>query len=1005
MSRSKRPEKAYIPKNIARDVSPERLKRFFEKSASGYSINKAVREMCIFAKQNMVKDPPFSKIDFVSCRNVLIYFDQELQKRAISILFYALRPKGFLMIGPSETVGEFAGLFSMVDKKHSIYSPKADQAALSIEPSSEKYVRPAKQPNSGMVGKPATALTDILKQADSIVIAKYSPAGFVVDDSFKILQFRGDIGPYFRPASGEASLDLLKMVGEDLVSELRTALHRARKEGVPVRKERHGVKQDKLIKYINIDVVPFKAPAPGALCFLVLFQETGNSGIGEAGLKSNRRGRVTPRVSDEIAQLRQELAVSKANLYTVTQEHETANEELRALNEELQSGNEELQSINEEMETAKEELQSTNEELTTVNDELQSRNEETMRLNNDLVNILRGVEIPIIILGAELRIRRFNDAAAKLLNLISTDEGRPLSDIRTSIKVPDLEQMVLDVGNTLAVKEKEVQDMEGRWYSLTIRPYRTVDNRIDGVLMTLVNINDIKLSLLRIREAYDYANDIVETVREPLLILESDLKVITANRSFYENFMIDPAEIEGRYFYELGNGEWNIPDLMKQLRDVLPEKRFFSDLEVAIDIGDMGRRTMLLNAREIRKDISDPIPVLSMEKSYAGMILLSIEDITKRKKAEEALQSSSDRYRSYIEVTGALGWTTNADGEIVEDLPSWRLCTGQTYDEIKGHGWSKALHPEDLKTALHAWGKAVARKKSYTVEYRIRRHDGVYRDFLVRGKPVLNEDGTVREWVGTCIDITERKKHEEVLKRLNQKLQSTASRLKTAYKDMESFSYSISHDLKEPLLIIDWSIGNILKKIGKNLDDEGKEMLDEIRTTSNKMERLIDALLCFSRMSTKDIVKSDIDMRALAQNVIEDMKASIGMRNAEFRITDLPPAWADPFMIHQVFVNLLSNALKYARPYKKAVLEINGSLQDDELVYSVKDYGIGFDMNLKDKLFGFFQRIHSSKEVEGHGIGLVIVKNIIGKHGGRVWAEGKPDEGATFYFTLPRKEE
>jgi two-component system CheB/CheR fusion protein len=475
--------KGIYPENISRDITPERLKRFFEISADGYVINKFVREMCIFAKQNIVKDPPFSKIDLISCRNVLIYFGPELQKKAIGILVYALNPKGFLMIGPSETVGAFAGLFSVVDKKHPIYEKKAEQPMQYYGASAVEY---GKEQVAGKRAESQPAgVFNIQKEADNIVIAQYSPAGFVVNEAMTVLQFRGNTGPYVMPASGEASLNLMKMVSEDLVIELRTALYQAKKEDIPVIKKRARVERGKLIRYINIDVVPFKAPA-GERYFLILLQEIGY----------HPRPHSSPATGDAV-RLRQELASTKTHLNTVTQEYEAANEELRALNEELQSSNEEMQSINEEMETAKEELQSTNEELTTVNDELQSRNEETTQLNNDLLNVLRGVEIPIIILGSELQIRRFNDAAARLLNLIPSDAGRPLGNIRTNIDIPDLEQMLIDTINTLSVKEREVRDTEGRWYSLTIRPYKTADNRIDGALMTLVDINELKMAAER----------------------------------------------------------------------------------------------------------------------------------------------------------------------------------------------------------------------------------------------------------------------------------------------------------------------------------------------------------------------------------------------------------------------------------------------------------------------------------------------------------------------------
>jgi two-component system, chemotaxis family, CheB/CheR fusion protein len=257
-------------------------------------------------------------------------------------------------------------------------------------------------------------------------------------------------------------------------------------------------------------------------------------------------------------------------------------------------------------------------------------------LSNDLTNVLRGVDMPILLLGNELQIKRFNEAAAKMLNLIPSDAGRPINNIRTKINIPDLEQMALKVINTLAVQEKEVQDDEGRWYTLTIKPYKTLDNRIDGVLLTIVDIHDIKVSLLRIEDAYNYASAIVETVREPLIVLDPALRVITANRSFYEKFRVSPEETEKRYLNELGKGQWDIPELRKLLREVLPERKSFSDFEVRVDCPGVGCRTMLLNAREIRSEASETA-VIRGEKGLNRMTLLAMEDITERKKTEEEI--------------------------------------------------------------------------------------------------------------------------------------------------------------------------------------------------------------------------------------------------------------------------------------------------------------------------------------------------------------------------------
>ncbi|SPQ02039.1 putative Protein-glutamate O-methyltransferase [Candidatus Sulfobium mesophilum] len=1019
--------KGIYPENISNDISTERLGRFFEKSGDAYVINKRVREMCIFAKHNMVKDPPFSKIDFISCRNVLIYFGAELQKKTVRILFYALNPKGFLMIGPFETVGEFDGLFSVVDKRGAIYAKRAEPSMHHFEAPAVEYGK-EKADGKRAEGQPA-GVFNIQKEADNIVIANYSPAGFVVNEAMTVLQFRGNTGPFLMPASGEASLDLMKMVSEDLVVELRTALYQAKKEDVPVKKKRARVERGKLIRYINIDVVPFKAPASGERYFLVLLEEIGY----------HSRPRSGP-VTGDAARLRQELAASKAHLNTVTREYEAANEELRALNEELQSSNEEMQSINEEMETAKEELQSTNEELTTVNDELRSRSEETTQLNNDLSNVLRGVEIPIIILGSKLEIRRFNEAAARLLNLIPSDTGRPLSNIRTNINIPDLEQMVLETIHTLAVKEKEVQDMEGRWYSVKIRPYKTVDNRIDGVLMTLVDVDDMKRNLLRVEGAYDYANAIVETVREPLLVLTPDLRVITANKSFYANFLVDSEETVNRFIYDLGNGRWNIPALRNLLEKVLPEDKAFSDFEVELELPNIGRRVMMLNAREIYLDEPYLKTALNTMESFDRLILLAIEDITGRKRAEsitqarlrmlsmaaspsgsrdETLQMMLDEIEKQTGSTIGFYHFLNVDQETLS-LQAWSTNTLRDMCSAEGKGshynisqagvWVDCVRQRG--PVIHNDYVSLANRKGFPPG-----HAAVKREMVV---PVLRDgrivaiigvgnkptdynatDVEIAESLGQLSwEIFERIRAVDELQAAYAEAERRAKELELAYKDMEGFSYSVSHDLRAPLRIIKGMSDIVLKDHYDKLDDEGKVILERIHGNTEKMDQLINALLDLSRISRLEIKIEEIDMEKETALIAADLNASAPERNINMDIKKLPPAYGDITLIRQVLTNLLSNAVKFTKDRDVASIEIGGRSGNGENIYYVKDNGAGFNTDYADKLFGVFQRLHSAKEFEGIGIGLSIVQRIIQRHGGRVWAEGETGKGATFYFTL-----
>jgi len=434
-----------------------------------------------------------------------------------------------------------------------------------------------------------------------------------------ILQFRGNISPYLKPQPGKASLNLMKMAGENLAMELRGLIRQARGTDVAVRKEGIKVRHNNIVASINIDVIAFKTRASRERLFLAIIEDA----VAQTTMRNPKKpgkaqGKIKERPQvEEVAALARELTATQQQLKSVIAEHEASTEELKALNEEVQSSNEELQSINEELETSKEELQSTNEELSTVNDELQNRNEEITQSNSDLLNVLSGVDIPILLIGNKLQIRRFNASAGKVLNLISTDIGRPMSDIRTNINVPDLDQKILEVVDSLLIKEQEIQDTQGRWYSMTIRPYKTVDNRIDGALVTLEDINDLKLGMLRVQEARDYAEAIVETVREPLIVLNKDLRVVTANAAYYKNFTVTPEATENKYFIDLQDGLWNVPKLRQRLEEITQENDVFSDFEIDYGAPGAGRRSMLLNARRVARE-------------GAELILLAIEDITAR---------------------------------------------------------------------------------------------------------------------------------------------------------------------------------------------------------------------------------------------------------------------------------------------------------------------------------------------------------------------------------------
>ncbi|MEG4517542.1 MULTISPECIES: chemotaxis protein CheB [unclassified Microcoleus] len=602
------------------DISPQRLHRFFVQVEGGYQIAQSVREVCVFAKQNLIGDPPFSRMDLITCRNVLIYLGPPLQKKLLPIFHYGLRPTGFLLLGTSETVGDFSELFTLLDKKNKIYTKKPLSHWLSMDLTASNY--PATLLNPPLATESLNEI-EIEKQADRIVLNHYAPVGVVINTAREILQFRGQTNAYLEPSPGRASLNLLRMAKEGLRVELRSAIEQASQQQLPIAREGLQIREKDRIRLVKINVIPFPTGAVPKNYFLVLFQDEPPIPVMPAPVNARRvNSDALEGESLEIARLVEELKITKDHLQSIVQEHQAANQDLRAANEEILSNNEELQSTNEELETAKEEIQATNEELNTINDELQRRNVESTQVSNDLQNLLSTINIPILMVGGDLQIRRFTPAIESIFNLISSDVGRCLSDITHKLIVPELEQMIVEVIRTLNLKVQEVQDREGHWYDLHIRPYRTIDHKIDGAVVMLMDIHELKVSAQQLTEAKNYAETIVETVREPLLVLDLDLRAITANRSFYETFQVLPIHTENYSLFDLGNRQWNIPKLRSLLEEILEGKPEFQDFEVEHDFEHIGHKIMLLNGRKM-PPIGD-----------TQMILLAIEDITEQKQLE-----------------------------------------------------------------------------------------------------------------------------------------------------------------------------------------------------------------------------------------------------------------------------------------------------------------------------------------------------------------------------------
>ena len=579
---------ALYPQNIEVDVSPGRLQRFFTKQDKGYQVSRQLRDIVVFARHNLGKDPPFSHLDVISCRNVLIYLQGPLQKRVLRVFHYALNPESFLLLGTSESVGETSDLFSLVDRKLKIYVKKNTASAAVFD--FAQRVRVAGQGESS--GKSSAtehrAAVNIQQLADRTVLKRFGPPGILVNDQMEIVHFRGQTGPYLAPLPGTATLNVLKLIRPELLVELRVAIQKVKNEGLPATSAPLRLGSDR--PAVVLEVMPLQEPGTQQRCILVLFRD-----LLAAAVPPSTEERTEPDGETRTDELARELLVTKEYLQTTVQDLEASNEELQSSNEELQSSNEELQSTNEELETSKEELQSTNEELGTVNEELQNRMSQLAVSNDDVQNVLAVVSIPVVLVGTDLRIRRFSADAERLLNLIPGDVGRPIAYLGAALGATDLESMVADTINTVRERAQRVRTADGHWYSMRVVPYRTGEHSIRGALIELLRAPPVR-PLDEPLEINELVGKVLSTLPHVLVLLDEQLRIVWVNKAFFETFVVG-AEILGQPLEEVWPSRAILPELWAALEEAASAGTPFADVWVPHPFGRQNGRPMRFGAR------------------------------------------------------------------------------------------------------------------------------------------------------------------------------------------------------------------------------------------------------------------------------------------------------------------------------------------------------------------------------------------------------------------------
>jgi signal transduction histidine kinase/PAS domain-containing protein len=793
---------------------------------------------------------------------------------------------------------------------------------------------------------------------------------------------------------------------------------------------------------VDLEVLPFKVVGGNGPFFVVLFEPADSEGV--ASKATRKRGRPRAREASHretrvVGELQQELAAMERHLRVTADEHEAALEELRAANEEIQSSNEEFRSTNEELETAKEELQSANEELTTLNVELRDRNSDLGALNDDLVNLLASIQVPVIIVGRDLRIRRYTAGAERLVNVIPTDVGRPLSDITPNIDVPDLVAMVRRVMQTLDVVEREVRDDHGHWYALRIRPYRTARERIDGAVLVFQDIDERKRHALALDEARRYAEAIVDTMGEPLVVLDDALHVASANRAFYEMFRVNPSETEGRPLFALGNGQWNIPRLRSLLEEVLPAQSSVDHFEVEHTFRGIGHKIMLLTARELRID-----------HGHARLVLLAIEDMTQERQlvhqahflaqAGVMLGASVDSDAVLQQITelavpeladwcivdvvdhgddaagqlhrAAVGGSNPAEAERVRQLPM-PAVTEPAHPVSRVLETGKPLLIEKVRSAMATVlvgdGGGPGRRSALTPLSAM--IVPLAASGRVLGTLTLLATGPERRYAPDDLTLAEDFAHRAALALENAMLYSEAEAARTAAdvanRAKTEFLATMSHELRTPLNAISGYAELLEMEIYGPVTDAQRAALGRITRSEQHLLGLINAVLNFAKLEAGQVTLAieDVNAADLLASVEDMIVPQMAAKRLDYRAGVCHPMLivrADPEKARQILLNLLTNAIKFTDAGGNIRTECVAT--DQHVVIRIHDTGRGIQADRLEAIFDPFMQVNPSlsSPSTGVGLGLAISRELARAMGGDLTVESRVESGSTFTLSLPR---
>jgi two-component system CheB/CheR fusion protein len=956
----------FYPGDIETDVSAERLKRFFHKENGGFRVRKELRDLVVFAPHNVLADPPFSRIDLISCRNLLIYLERDVQRDVVELFHYALNPEGTLMLGSAESI-DAQDLFRIEDKRLCFFRKRnvpSREFRLPVFPLTRTRLpgEPAQRPEQS---NEPVAYGRLHQQ----MVERYAPPSILVSPENKLVHLSENAGRYLNHPGGEPTANVLKVVRQELRIELQASLQRAREtkqavESKPIPVRFNGHPRPVVLHVRSATETEREGYA------LVIFEE-------REPIKDEA---VPPGYQNErIQELENEVTLSSQRLQAIIEEYETSQEEMKASSEEMQSTNEELRSTLEELETSKEELQSINEELQTVNQQNRQKVDELAQLSSDLQNLLTSTDIATLFLDRNLRILRFTPKLGELFNIRVTDRGRPISDLTHRLGYAMLRNDAEAVLNRLAPIEREVQDEAGRWFLTRVLPYRSTDDRIEGIVITFMDIDSRKRAVEALRASEERLGRMLSVAVVGVLIFDSEGRMVDCNEAYLKMSGFTKEEIASKKLTWRMLTPPEYVESSEQQQAKLAETGFIGPYEKEYLRKDGSRVWMLF----VGASLGD------------GTLIEYCIDVSDRKRAEQqALEA-----RSYAET-------------VIETLHEPLLILDQNLN-------LRSANPAFFRSFQIEPASAIGRKVYELSNVPVLRtlleevvpNNGVVEDFQIEqeipdsGKRIflvnarqLDHDQLIL--VGLR-DITEQDRADKDLRQAERNVRSANEALMSANMDLKHFSYAVSHDMREPLRMVTSYTQLLAEHLKNNGDGRIREYTEFAVIGAKRMENLLNDLREYWSVTEQKVEHLPVETTPLLQQALAYLETAIAESGAVVSHDSLPAVPAEPYPLTLLFQNIIGNAVKYRRPEEPPRIHVSASRDgNQQWTFSVADNGIGIQEEHLDEIFRPFKRLHGW-EYPGTGLGLAMARKIVERYGGRIWVKSKYGEGSTFYFTLP----